>query len=980
MSKKVNLINKLFVFFGSDIEKIGINTLSRLYKKGFSLLPLDSPGIGFSFKANCPFYLIDDFIQVDELVDCKIKATHYETLWYKNSEYDFSIDGICWPKFDRYAMYHFWKCVTFTIKLAEKISCLGIDELAFCMNREPLPFLYYYPSDVHAVILSNFFSQKVVPIYFDKKINKKAERLLTTQKICFLDNSNNESLNISTIQDKVLITINSGEFYRFRPAIEQLYMYFPNKMASVLISPGYEKSIILANNISIPIISPIKSTYSNIDFEKKFINAYNKLVNKLETEYLKKIFCILKFHFSYYCMHRWPVLAQNFQEWSKLWTYKRPKALVLSDLDDSESQIPAEAAKRKGIPTFSIPHSLGRGNHYNISSYTLLASSILKHREYEQLGIPSFRIRSSQLTVATNEYISYDNISAFNKSKRVLILLDPVFIDNLVDPLIEPKAQIKAFDEIAAMIQKFSNNISFVVKVHPKNSDIDFIASYNPFIIEKMLPLEADLESIVNSSDIVIAVNYVGTAIYHVVRFKKPIIFFWNDLFYKEIDKQLLIVDIEYFFNAGFLVEKGDELCDALTRFYTDIKFAENLIAKVKKFFYNNFDFKNYSTVGEIVHQELLKNNNLPQDVTKQFKNELDNLAVNSSRIKKIYFEKTMSNKTQIEKGIDKKEIALEKDPDATELLNQKANLHIQKGNLKEGQKILLEILKKSPENVEALVNSGILEFQKGNVLHAIEFFRNALILDPNNKTAILYFSKIKNNSINKSVARIQKIDIDQLIPNYEAISVQLFRDIIDQEIMPLNDLIPVCKIVQNKNPKVIFEFATNQGSTAFHFAVNSQAIVYTFDLPPKSHEKNSNPKKADNLDVHPEKPGTIFHNTQNTVNINQIYGDSKYYDFSKFYNKADIVFVDSCHHFENVLKDSLNALKIIKTDGIIVWHDFASYAPGVLKALAEISTKFPLFHINKTNLVAFYGKHQPSIFYKPFECTSSDFKTEICI
>ena len=119
-----------------------------------------------------------------------------------------------------------------------------------------------------------------------------------------------------------------------------------------------------------------------------------------------------------------------------------------------------------------------------------------------------------------------------------------------------------------------------------------------------------------------------------------------------------------------------------------------------------------------------------------------------------------MNNNNQIEKALKILETALEKYPNAKELLNQKAILNIQKGNLHEGHKILLDILKDSPENVSALVNAGILELNKGNFQHAIEFFRNALILDPNNKTAILYLSKINKNVVNNSTERIQKIDI----------------------------------------------------------------------------------------------------------------------------------------------------------------------------------------------------------------------------
>ena len=44
----------------------------------------------------------------------------------------------------------------------------------------------------------------------------------------------------------------------------------------------------------------------------------------------------------------------------------------------------------------------------------------------------------------------------------------------------------------------------------------------------------------------------------------------------------------------------------------------------------------------------------------------------------------------------------------------------------------------------------------------------------------------------------------------------------------------------------------------------------------------------------------------------------------------------------------------MINSKGIIIWHDYATYAPGVIKALEEIAKEKKLQHVKDTSLVLF--------------------------
>ncbi|MEE9302945.1 MAG: glycosyltransferase, partial [Thiotrichaceae bacterium] len=214
--------------------------------------------------------------------------------------------------------------------------------------------------------------------------------------------------------------------------------------------------------------------------------------------------------------------------------------------------------------------------------------------------------------------------------------------------------------------------------------------------------------------------------------------------------------------------------------------------------------------------------------------------------------------------------------------------------------------------------------------------------------------------SVNGNQAVVKKCKIEQLLPHHDTIPVELlnykYQPGTDGDgSVPLHELEVICKIVRYKQPQTILEFGTYEGETTLRLGANSQAEIYTFDLPPEGHKDYTKPLVKDpELDVYPVTPGVKFHNAPWAHRIHQIFADTQTYDFSQFYGKFDVVFVDACHHYEFVLHDSINALKMIRPGGVIIWHDYASYAPGVMQALNKISKKFPLLHIEGTSLAVY--------------------------
>ena len=221
-----------------------------------------------------------------------------------------------------------------------------------------------------------------------------------------------------------------------------------------------------------------------------------------------------------------------------------------------------------------------------------------------------------------------------------------------------------------------------------------------------------------------------------------------------------------------------------------------------------------------------------------------------------------------------------------------------------------------------------------------------------------------------KSNLRLPRYSAARIIPDVESIPVTLvdYEDA-HKEMMSYYELRTLCKIVRWKQPRVVFEIGTYLGETTLQLAVNSNAEVYTLDLPPRGHRSYVGPKIRDpELDVYPDYLGIRFQNSPYAERIHQLYGDSQAYDFTPYYSTADLVLVDGCHHYEFVLRDTQNALKIIRPNGIIVWHDYASYAPGVVQVLNDFRNAVPLVHIDGTSFVInspteerFYWKYRSS-------------------
>ncbi len=186
-------------------------------------------------------------------------------------------------------------------------------------------------------------------------------------------------------------------------------------------------------------------------------------------------------------------------------------------------------------------------------------------------------------------------------------------------------------------------------------------------------------------------------------------------------------------------------------------------------------------------------------------------------------------------------------------------------------------------------------------------------------------------------------IDASDVLPNLPGVmEAYIYNDtesILDGDTMMSGAILrPREQVIMNalvrvKRPEVVFEFGTAVGVTTYNLFKNTQDTtqIYTFDwkIPP-----TKNPELTE-----------LFQNPR----VHYIEGSSLTYDFSRFYDSCDFIFVDGGHEFAFVVKDTLNALKMIKKGGMILWHDFGANFPDVVACINSFAEKYPIRRIDET-------------------------------
>ena len=125
---------------------------------------------------------------------------------------------------------------------------------------------------------------------------------------------------------------------------------------------------------------------------------------------------------------------------------------------------------------------------------------------------------------------------------------------------------------------------------------------------------------------------------------------------------------------------------------------------------------------------------------------------------------------------------------------------------------------------------------------------------------------------------------------------------------------------------------------------------------------------------------------SKNIKNIIHLKGNSLKFNFSRFYKKFDVVFIDGDHHYDSVKNDTEVAFKLIKNEkSTILWHDYG-FTPEkirneVMCAIFEGTPKkyrSKLYHISNSLCAIYTQEKYLSSSFDDLLFPSKNFKVEI--
>jgi predicted O-methyltransferase YrrM len=216
--------------------------------------------------------------------------------------------------------------------------------------------------------------------------------------------------------------------------------------------------------------------------------------------------------------------------------------------------------------------------------------------------------------------------------------------------------------------------------------------------------------------------------------------------------------------------------------------------------------------------------------------------------------------------------------------------------------------------------------------------------------------SKLLNDTENQITFGIPIIDPINFISSFQ--EKILYPIGFDGNVTTL-ELLLLIYYIKLENPLKVFEIGTFNGRTTINFAINTSndTVIYTLDLEPnKINDVKFNLEEIEKKYIIKNEVKILISDSIANKKIIQLYGDSAKFDFSSYYGLMEFIFVDGSHHYDYVINDTKVALKLVnKKRGIIFWHDYNHFWPGVVKALNEFynnNSDFKMYHLNGTSLV----------------------------
>ncbi len=201
------------------------------------------------------------------------------------------------------------------------------------------------------------------------------------------------------------------------------------------------------------------------------------------------------------------------------------------------------------------------------------------------------------------------------------------------------------------------------------------------------------------------------------------------------------------------------------------------------------------------------------------------------------------------------------------------------------------------------------------------------------------------------STLQLPPVSLHQFCPGIETLELNMTVRFPKSYELPLYETFCISAIIHWLKPALAFEIGTHRGRTTQVIGEQTPTAtrIYTLNLSP---ERIFEGQYVDG--AYPHCIGEEFRSREIGSKITQLFGNSRTFDFSPFYGKADFIFIDGDHRYEGVASDTRNALLMVRPGGIILWDDYHAYEPGVVQCLNELRATKMVCHLEGTRFACY--------------------------
>lgn len=563
-------MEKLVASVGAHLDaKDAAQVVVRETSVGSGLLALDSDAIWWARQHGVTATTFADWISSDRLVEARRAAGVLQERWLDRSKPYFTADDLHFPTFDREAMRYLWQEVAIADTYARSFEKAGISRLVTFEWDPPKPSVHSQLSD----IAPSLWAERLAVS------RHRHPRDLIASIRSVVDPLRHDvhhwlPVRRDAVRGRVALILNPWESHRLTAFAR--YMHDSLEGETVAVVQGELPKVLkrMAHDLSVPVLPAprAKRVSSSHEVAKRFLSELEDL-EKAWPSMTKP----LLHHFSYYCRHRWPRQLEAIRSWEALWRADPPAAVVTSSLADAESQLPVIAAQRCGIRTFSLPHAAAVPGHGQADTDYHVCAVPYQEEAYVRNGVPRDRVLVSEAVLWEEEYPTARRKTERSSAETViLVLTDPVHRTGRLMPLVDPMTQRAGLDAIVETDGLLSG-LEFRIKLHPRGHDLGWYKAAPSPIPEKVLPLDSDLHDELSRADVVLAMNYVGSALLHAIRARKPMVFLWLDPAIRSGPRN----HADLFVSAGELLVEPDALAPTIRRVKEDRRYREELIRRV---------------------------------------------------------------------------------------------------------------------------------------------------------------------------------------------------------------------------------------------------------------------------------------------------------------------------------------------------------------------------------------------------------------